>query len=261
MLARKCLYFATVIKYSHSCSSQPSGISTAFYSPVRGSFNKKILSHWIFHFLLAQEGRRRALNIHAHLPFWTISNTFFQWQRVFKMKSPLFFSLQYKRKMGPITMGASLWTSAAAAISIPMSKTTSLFMSRYLFKACGENWFKKGLSTAQGLQHLTQVKGWFLIPLLKVCLLQPAAHRKQAAESSPLSPRNGSKTRRITTNLERKHPRHNVIPPLDFIALTHNEQIPGESLSRELRRKPDPAPSCQSRRRSQPEPKPSSPPG
>lgn len=81
-----------------------------------------------------------------------------------------------------------------------------------------------------------------------------------------LSRWNGPKTHRITTNLERKHPRHNLIPPLDFIALTHNGQIPGESLSRELRRKPDPAPSCWSRCWSQPEPlpkpgSPSSPPG
>lgn len=112
-------------------------------------------------------------------------------------------------------------------------------MSRYLRKASlvqinGKTPSRKDSLTAQGLLRLTLKRDQFLIPLLKVSSLQPAAYKERAAESSPPSLRNGSKTHRIITNLERKHLRHNVIPPLDFIAFTHNEQIPGESPSRRL---------------------------
>lgn len=112
-------------------------------------------------------------------------------------------------------------------------------MSRYLRKASlvqinGKTRSRQDSLTAQGLQHLTLAKDRFLIPSLEVHSLQLAAYKKRGAEPSPLSLQNGSKTHRITTNLERKHLRHNVIPQLDFIAVTHNEQIPGESPSRAL---------------------------
>lgn len=73
MLARWCLYFVAVIKYSHSCSSQPSEISlTVWICFVFSFFNQKIHSGWIFHCPLTQKSSRRPLRIHAHHPAYTI---------------------------------------------------------------------------------------------------------------------------------------------------------------------------------------------
>lgn len=69
----------------------------------------------------------------------------------------------------------------------------------------------------------------FLIPLFEV-------HSEGKSQQSPALCLHGIAPRStgLSTNLERKHPRCSVIPPLDYIAFTHNEPIPREPPSEGL---------------------------